>query len=168
MPNLLDSINHSSSPSELSALAANDTYSRAVNAELDLRYRAATSAAALAAAQEDLAGTVTLFSGAVAAARAVAARFPECAKDISDAIRSLQLAMGVVKYNVPAAAAAPGTAPVAPGGLLFGKPAGTQPAAKPLVFKPAAAAPAPAGRGDRSFSDKLNDSLAEGRVSGRS
>jgi hypothetical protein len=50
------------------------------------------------------------------AIRAVAKRFPETAKHMDDAAKSVQLAMGVVAYNPqPLPTDKPGTAPLRPG-----------------------------------------------------
>ena len=72
--NLRDAINRSPNAADLSALGANDTYSRRVNEELALREDAAKKAELLAAKNEDLLSVVNLFSNAVTATRAVMTR----------------------------------------------------------------------------------------------
>jgi len=84
---------------DLQPLVANDTYSRAVNAELTSRAATVTATAAELARHEDVSSGVAAFSTAMGAIRAVAKRFPETAKHMDDAAKSVQLAMGVVAYN---------------------------------------------------------------------
>src|ERR1700677_3885655 len=130
--NLLDMIHRQPNSSDLSALAANDNFSRSANEELRLRAEAADKSAASLAYQEDLLGVVTMYSTAISAVRAVAVRFPETSQYVNEAVKQIQLSMGFVKNNVPAAAAAPALGLFAParptpspasGPLVFGKPA---------------------------------------------
>jgi phage portal protein BeeE len=140
--NLRDAINRSPNAADLSALGANDTYSRRVNEELALRADASAKADALAAKNEDLLSVVTLFSNAVAATRAVMTRFTEASPYIQEALKQIQLAMGVISDNPVPAPAPAGTAH-----SLFGKP-GAAPSPSPSP------APAPSklnfSRGGRS------------------
>ena len=90
-----------SAASDLAPLVANETYRRAVDAELSARENAAAAAAAVSDREEHLANGVQPFANAAGALRAVAKRFPETSKHIEDAVHSLQLAMGLVAYNPP-------------------------------------------------------------------
>jgi hypothetical protein len=100
--------------SDLAPLAANATYSKAVDAELAAREAAATTAAAAAARGEDLYTGVQPFAGAMGSLRAVAKRFPETAKLIEEAAKLVQQAMGIVAYNPPPLTPAPPTPTPAP------------------------------------------------------
>lgn len=123
--NLRDAINRLPNAADLSALGANETYSRRVNEELALRADASAKAEALAAKNEDLLSVVSMFSNAITSTRAVMTRFTEATPYIQEALRQIQLAMGVISDNpVPA----PSPAPAKP---LFPPPA--HPAA-PLNF----------------------------------
>jgi hypothetical protein len=84
---------------DLSPLAANTTFERAVNAELSARAAVVVAAENLAATTDDLTSGVAVFSGAMRAIRLVAKRFPETAKFADEAAKQVQLAMGVVAYN---------------------------------------------------------------------
>jgi hypothetical protein len=103
-----------SNASDLAPLAANVTYSKAVDAELAAREVAATTAAAAAARGEDLYTGVQPFAGAMGSLRAVAKRFPETAKLIEEAAKLVQQAMGIVAYNPPPLTPAPPTPVPAP------------------------------------------------------
>jgi hypothetical protein len=102
---------------DLSPLAANTTFERAVNAELTARDAAATAAEKLAARTDDLASGVATFSGAMRALRAVSKRYPETSKFIDEAVKQVQLSMGAVAYNpqpLPGEKGAPATTPATP------------------------------------------------------
>jgi hypothetical protein len=103
MTTLQSYINSTTGPaaSDLAPLVANETYRRAVDAELSARENAAAAAAAVSDREEHLANGVQPFANAAGALRAVAKRFPETSKHIEDAVHSLQLAMGLVAYNPP-------------------------------------------------------------------
>lgn len=98
-----------SNAADLSPLAANVTYSKAVNAELAARDTAAAAAAAVVARDTDLYTGVQPFAAAMGGLRSVAKRFPETAKLIEEAAKLVQQAMGIVAYNPP-----PLTLPVPP------------------------------------------------------
>ena len=89
------------SSADLQPLAANETYRRAVDAELAAREASAAAAAAVAERTEDLYSGVRPFATAMSAIRAVAKRFPETSKHMDDAAKSVQAAMGIVAYNPP-------------------------------------------------------------------
>ncbi len=100
------------SSADLQPLAANETYRRAVDAELAAREASAAAAAAVAERTENLYSGVRPFATAMSAIRAVAKRFPETSKHMDDAAKSVQAAMGIVAYNPPTltpAAQLPGT-----------------------------------------------------------
>lgn len=100
------------SSADLQPLAANETYRRAVDAELAAREASAAAAAAVAERTENLYSGVWPFATAMSAIRAVAKRFPETSKHMDDAAKSVQAAMGIVAYNPPTltpAAQLPGT-----------------------------------------------------------
>jgi hypothetical protein len=90
------------SSADLQPLLANDAYCTAANAELARLDNVVAANDALNAASENLVATIHLFSGAVGNLRAIAKRFPETSTYIAEAVRQVQLAMGVVKGNVPA------------------------------------------------------------------
>ena len=89
------------STSDLAPLLANETFRRAVDAELAARDASATAAAAVVARGEDLYTGVQPFAAAMGSLRAVAKRFPETSKLIGEAVTLVQQAMGIVAYNPP-------------------------------------------------------------------
>jgi hypothetical protein len=89
------------STSDLAPLLANETYRRAVDAELAARDASATAAAAVVARGEDLYTGVHPFAAAMGSLRAVSKRFPETSKLIDEAVKAVQQAMGIVAYNPP-------------------------------------------------------------------
>lgn len=100
------------SSADLQPLVANETYRRAVDAELAAREASAAAAAAVAERTENLYSGVWPFATAMSAIRAVAKQFPETSKHMDDAAKSVQAAMGIVAYNPPTltpAAQLPGT-----------------------------------------------------------
>jgi hypothetical protein len=133
--NVRDAINHSPNAADLSALGANDTYSRRVNEELALRADASAKADALAAKNEDLLSVVSMFSNAVSATRAVMTRFTEATPYIQEALKQIQLAMGVITDN-PTPVPAPGPVPASGAKPLFppAHPASPATPAAPLNF----------------------------------
>jgi hypothetical protein len=104
-----------SSASDLTPLAANDTFRRAVDAELSAREAQANAAAIAASRLDDLYSSVSPFASAMGAIRAIAKRFPETSKFMDDAAKSVQGGMGVVLYNPPSTTpVTPVTPPVKP------------------------------------------------------
>jgi hypothetical protein len=100
--------------SDLAPLAANATYSKAVNAELAARDTAAVAAAAVVARDTDLYTGVQPFAAAMGGLRSVAKRFPETVKLIEEAAKLVQQAMGIVAYNPPPLTPTPPTPTPAP------------------------------------------------------
>jgi hypothetical protein len=88
-----------SAAADLAPLVANDTYRKAVDAELAVREKASVAAAAEAARTEELHAGVAPFATAMGGIRAVAKRFPEASKFTDEAAKQMQLAMGAVAYN---------------------------------------------------------------------
>jgi hypothetical protein len=117
-PNVQSIVSKSTNAGDLAPLVANDNFRKAADAELVLLDDAATKAQALAAKNEDLQGVVAMFSAAIGSLRAIAKRFPEANVPVAEAIKQVQLAMGLVKDNP-----APETAKTAAG--TTPKPLGT-------------------------------------------
>jgi hypothetical protein len=129
MAQTVQSLIAASGSGDLSALAANDTFTRAANAELAARANAAAATEAALTRTEEVTSAVNLFAGAMRSIRAVAKAFPETAKFMDEAAKQVQSAMGAVAYN--------------PQPLPTDKPAATPPA-KPLPEATATGvAPAP-------------------------
>ena len=111
-PNTLQAVvNRHPNADALGPLVANDTYRRAVDAELALREDASNKAAALASKTEELSGVVSMFASAVALVKLIAVKFPEAEPYIVEAIKQIQLAMAVIKDNPVPPVPAPGPTP---------------------------------------------------------
>jgi hypothetical protein len=129
---------------ELQPLLNNAAYVSAVNAELLRLHNAKVAADALAERQEDLISVATIFSTVMGFLNNMLARFPVAAPYIQEAIKQIQLAMGVLEGNVPAPTPAPGPAPAS-------RPASASPfnfgqhSAAPVVAPPVQ--PTPRARG---------------------
>jgi hypothetical protein len=95
---------------ELQPLLNNTAYVTAVNAELARLHAAKVAADALAERQEDLISVATIFSTVMGFLNNMLARFPVAAPYIQEAIKQIQLAMGVLEGNVPPVPA-PGPTP---------------------------------------------------------
>src|ERR1700678_3140728 len=93
---------------DLAPLFANESYTRAANAELAAIDAAEAVAAKKIALDDDYRGTVNLFANATSALRAIGKKFPETGKFVDEAIKQTQLAMSgcvgnpVVDPNAPA------------------------------------------------------------------
>ena len=105
----LISANAGPAASDLQPLLANDAFCSAANAELKVLDNTAAANAALNAKSEDLVSGIHAFAGAVNSLRGVAKRFPETSTYIAEAVKQVQLAMGVVKGNVPKVVTTPPT-----------------------------------------------------------
>jgi hypothetical protein len=92
-------------------LLANDAFCSAANAELKTLDNAVVANAALSEKSENLVTAIHTFAGAVGSLRAIAKRFPETSTYVAEAVKQVQLAMGVVKGNVPKTNPAPTPAP---------------------------------------------------------
>ena len=143
--NLQSVIASTPNSSDLSALGANETFRAVVDAELAAKANAAAAAAAHNDRIEDVASGVQTFSSAMSAVRNLGKRFPECVAFTNEAAKQIQLAMGVVHYNVPKTPApAPTTAATAPAPIgtatATGKPVYPQvlPAVTPTTPTPTA------------------------------
>jgi hypothetical protein len=97
----LVSANAGTSASDLQPLLANDAFCSAANAELKALDNAVAANAALSEKSENLTSAIHTFAGAMGSLRAIAKRFPETSNYVAEAVKQVQLAMGVVKGNVP-------------------------------------------------------------------
>jgi hypothetical protein len=94
--------NAGTSASDLQPLLSNDAFCSAANAELAILDRTIAATSALNDKTENLTAGIQTFAGAMGHLRAISKRFPETSTFIAEAVKQVQLAMSVVKGNVPA------------------------------------------------------------------
>ena|ERR1700676_1167426 len=107
----LVSANAGPAAGDLQPLLANDAFCSAANAELKTLDNAVVANAALSEKSENLVTAIHTFAGVVGSLRAIAKRFPETSTYVAEAVKQVQLAMGVVKGNVPKTNPAPTPVP---------------------------------------------------------